>query len=74
LELVESIDSHSSSNGGGAGSGLSVCVSTLGWLVDKKSCDTIGVSSCCKYIMEKEKHTSDNFERKNQKKVVNLTA
>ena len=47
FELVESIDSHSSSRAGGAGNGLLLSVSACEGLVEKKSLDTIGVSTDC---------------------------
>ena len=48
FEFVESIDSHSSSRGGGAGKGLLPSVSVGNSLADKKSCCTIAVSAACK--------------------------
>jgi formiminotetrahydrofolate cyclodeaminase len=48
FEFVESIDSHSSSSGGGAGKGLLPSVSVCGGLADMKSCGTIEASGACK--------------------------
>jgi formiminotetrahydrofolate cyclodeaminase len=48
FEFVESIDSHSSSSGGGAGKGLLPSVSVCSGLADMKSCGTIEASGACK--------------------------
>lgn len=45
VELVESIDSHSSSRGGGGGKRVFVCGLVCGGSMVKKSCDSIGVST-----------------------------